>query len=476
MSFIGREPELRELDRLLERVRTPGRGDRGIAVAVRGRRRVGKSRLASEFIRRSGAPSVYFQAARGAPVHAELAEFASAIAISSLPSSSTAVGQRPANFTAALSLLAACLPDEIPSIVVIDEAPWLLESIPGGAGELQRAWDLSLAAKPVMLLLLGSDLDMMEHLTAADQPFHGRSTPMVLGGLSPRDVARMTGLEAFDAFDAYLITGGLPLVALEWEARMTRDDFLSESLSRSTSALVVSGARVLDSEFPEWTLARSVLSAIGARGERTFTGIHRAVAGGGMSPSMLTTSLQALLAKRVVAADEPLSTRRASKDRRWRIADPSLRFWLAFVEPALNEVDRGQPELAMDRVRRGYESWRGRAIEPVVRSALERLLPDPQWPSTGQVGGWWPRSNSPEIDLVGTDARPAQEVTFVGTIKWRNSATLGGADIDALASAARAVPGVDDRTPLVAVSGRRRTTSSRLRQCWTAQDLIHAWP
>ena len=299
---------------------------------------------------------------------------------------------------------------------------------------------------------------------------------MVLGGLSPRDVARMTGLEAFDAFDAYLITGGLPLVALEWEARMTRDDFLGESLSRSTSALVVSGARVLDSEFPEWTLARSVLSAIGARGERTFTGIHRAVAGGRMSPSMLTTSLQALLAKRVVAADEPLSTRRASKDRRWRIADPSLRFWLAFVEPALNEVDRGQPELAMDRVRRGYESWRGRAIEPVVRSALERLLPDPQWPSTGQVGGWWPRSNSPEIDMVGTDARPAQEVTFVGTIKWRNSATLGGADIDALASAARAVPGVDDRTPLVAVSGRRRTTSSRLRQCWTAQDLIHAWP
>ena len=81
---------------------------------------------------------------------------------------------------------------------------------------------------------------MMEQLTAPDQPFYGRATELVLDPLTPTDVGTMTGSGAFGAFDAYLITGGLPLVAQEWEAGTSAEEFLRSSFSSSTSALVVS--------------------------------------------------------------------------------------------------------------------------------------------------------------------------------------------------------------------------------------------
>ncbi|MDR0482752.1 MAG: ATP-binding protein, partial [Cellulomonadaceae bacterium] len=191
VNFVGRERELRDLSRLLERVKRGDRLDLGITVAMRGRRRIGKSALATEFIKRSGVPSVYFQAARYRSLSEDLATFAEAIAASDLPLAFLAAHQEPRSLSDAFRLLAHVLPDNQPSVVVLDELPWLLEGSPGGAGELQRAWDRELSAKPVLLLLLGSNFGMMEALQKYDQPLYGRATPMVLHELTPVDVQKV---------------------------------------------------------------------------------------------------------------------------------------------------------------------------------------------------------------------------------------------------------------------------------------------
>jgi uncharacterized protein len=474
MGFIGRSRELAELELQLQRVRKGGRADLGRAVLLRGRRRVGKSRLVTEFVARSGLPYVYFQAARHAPPARELVHLAEAVATSTLPDAALARDSTPTSLTAALTLLATALP-QTPSIVVVDELPWLLEAIPGGAGELQRAWDLRLSHKPVLLMLLGSDLTMMEQLGAYDQPFHGRATDMVLEPMNPRDVARIAGLDAFGGFDAYLVTGGLPLVAREWDAGTGLAEYLDAAFSTSTSALIVAGSRVLDGEFPEETMARQVLTAIGGRGERTFTGIQNAARGEPLNASSLSTSLQVLAAKRVISGDVPLSIRPSVKDRRWRIADPGLRFWLAFVEPALAEIDRGRGDLASRRVQRAFPAWRGRAVEAVVRTALSRLLPDERWPDVGAVGGWWPRNNNPEVDLVGVDrASGTSRLAFAGSIKWRQGAPFSASEASTLARDAAAVPGAAPQTPLVAVCPAGADAVG-LAETWTATDLLQAW-
>jgi AAA+ ATPase superfamily predicted ATPase len=474
MDFVGRTRELTELDRLLDAVRHGRRADRGTSVLLRGRRRVGKSRLATEFAERADVPTVYFQAARYAPTEQELLRLLESVAESDLAGATAAQGARFDSLTATLRFIASLLPANSPSILILDELPWLLEGIQGGAGELQRAWDQHLSKKPVLLLLLGSDVTAMEQLSAHDQPFYGRAVELVLQALTPRDVAAITGTEPFDAFDAHLVTGGQPLVAQEWAPGMSLDDFLGESFTHPTSALVTSGTRVLDGEFGETGLARRVLTAIGGRGERTFTKIHHSV-GDNVTAATITRLLHMLQDKQVVASDEPLSRRSSLKDRRYRVADPALRFWLAFVEPSLPDVDRGRPDLALSRVRAGYAAWRGRAIEPLVREALSRLLPDERWTDVSEVGGWWPRTNRPEIDLVGADARPASAISFVGTVKWRRDRPVTAAEIRALSEDAASVPGCGPGTGLVAVCPAG-ADSSGADAVWTADDLLTAWP
>ncbi len=92
-----------------------------------------------------------------------------------------------------------------------------------------------------------------------------------------------------------------------------------------------------------------------------------------------------------------------------------------------------------------------------------------------RIGGWWPRSNNPEIDLTAVD-RARTSVPFVGTIKWRRDEPVSAGEVTTLASAATAVPGVDIGTPLVAVCpGGAEPGTTRLARTWTDHDLIEAW-
>src|SRR5215813_9682880 len=84
-GFVGRARELARLDTLLGRVGGARRDLPGVAVLLRGRRRVGKSRLVQVFCERAGVPSVYFQASQGADPAAERAAFGTAVLDSDLP-------------------------------------------------------------------------------------------------------------------------------------------------------------------------------------------------------------------------------------------------------------------------------------------------------------------------------------------------------------------------------------------------------
>ncbi|MDR0990691.1 MAG: AAA family ATPase [Propionibacteriaceae bacterium] len=476
MGFIGRSRELAELDALVATIRRGHRDRPGTAVLLRGRRRVGKSRLATEFVHRSGLPSVYFAAARGADPIAEFAVLAQSVAESDLPDASLATDSAPQTLTAALTLLASALPDDSPSVVVLDELPWLLEQLPGGAGELQRVWDRRLSEKPVVLLMLGSDISAMEQLTRPDAPFHARATEMVLRALNPAEVGQMTATRGVDAFDAYLVTGGQPLVAQEWEPGLDLTAFLTSSYQRATSALVVSGNQVLDGELGITSAERAVLTAIGGRGERSFSAIRNATGASPLSASTVEIALGKLRDRRLVAIDEPLGFTPGNKTRRYRVADPALRYWLAFVAPAQIDVDRGRADLALKRHQTGFEAWRGRVIEPVVREALLRLLPNDDWPDIRAIGGWWPRTNTPEIDLVAADARPASTINFIGTIKWRPTHPVTVAEIQHLTLDASSIPHLNQVPPTVAVCPAGAEADTGAQAVWTADDLLAAWP
>lgn len=476
-GFVGRKAELSRLEAMLRRV-TDGRRDQpGIAVLLRGRRRVGKSRLVEVFCQRASVPYVYFQASSGAGPNAERAAFAAAVAESGLASRELFSAEVSlSTWAATFRQLAAVLPDSEPTIVVIDELPWLIESDPAIEGALQTAWDSLLARKPVLLILIGSDLAMMERLDDYRRPFHQRGAVMVLPPLNPAEVGSMLALGPAEAIDAFLITGGLPLICQEWEPGTSVNDFLASAVPNPTSALLVSGERALAAEFPAQLQARTVLTAIGA-GERTWSGIRDRVSGNAepIAASSLADSLRLLEAKRVVAIEAPLSARPGDRDRRYRIADPYLRFYLPFLYPGLPMIERGRADLVLRRIERSFSSWRGRAVEPVIREALLRLAPDLGFEAVEAVGGWWNRQNNPEIDLVGADRETgATQILFAGSIKWHISQPFDRRDYEALIRDSAFVPGVTQATELISVSRSDAEPQLPIRTLFPA-DLIGSW-
>lgn len=475
-KFVGRGEELARLQEALRRVADGRRDLPGAAVLLRGRRRVGKSRLAQVFCELSGVPSVFFQARQNATPANSRADFVQAVFDSDLPGRELfSDGPVFPTWQALFRQLAMALPADGPSIVVVDELPWLLEADPTLEGTLPLVWDTMLAHKPVILVLIGSDLAVMERLDQYDRPFHQRGTAMVLSALNPAEVGEMLDLPPAEAIDAYLITGGLPLICQEWAPGTSVQTFLETALADSTSPLVVSGERLLAAEFPTHRQARTVLGAIGD-GYAGWRDIRTAVSSGDdlISASSLTNALHTLESKNLVVADTPLSTHPAERNRRYRVADPYLCFYLAFLAAGLPLVERGRSDLLLAKVEHSWPAWRSDAVVPVVREALVRIASEQGWPRVQTVGGWWNRQATRTVELVGTDRADFGDILLVGAVAWHSTRPFDGDDHARLLRGFSWVPGIDPAAELVAVSRTAVTRDLPVRVIGPA-ELIAAW-
>jgi hypothetical protein len=108
-GFVGRARELAVLEKRLARVRADGAG---AALAIRGCRQVGKSRLVQEFCDQAGVPYFFYTATKGASPTEAVASFTAELRESGLapepdvlPEAGT--GQWPDAFR----ILALALPD-----------------------------------------------------------------------------------------------------------------------------------------------------------------------------------------------------------------------------------------------------------------------------------------------------------------------------------------------------------------------------
>jgi hypothetical protein len=475
-DFVGRKTELSLLRRRLNRVAA---GRSGTALVIRGRRQVGKSRLAQEFCDRAGVPYVFYTATKGASPVEAVAAFLAELRESGLARDPSLVPEEPvAGWPDAFRALAAVLPDR-PVILVMDELPWLAEQDDIFDGALQTAWDRLLSRRPVLLLLLGSDLHMMERLTAYDRPFFGRADSLLLGPLDPAEVGEALGLDAADAIDAHLLSGGLPGILRAWPHGVPALEFAERECGDPASPVFGVPEAALLAEFPAPDTARRVMEAVGG-GNRTHARIA-AEAGsraGSVPSGTLSPVLHRLVAdKRVLAIDEPLSVV-AGKPALYRVADSSLRFYLAVGRAAHELARRGRAAQAATLVRRRWASWRGRAVEPVIREALSLAADDLPWPEATAVGGWWNRAFNPELDLVGADRAPvARTIYYVGSVKWLEQ-PFDDHDLSQLQRGAAAVPGFDiGGTPLIAVSraGFAGSADDRLALRWHPSDVVGAF-
>jgi uncharacterized protein len=438
--FYGRTRELARFRDELDRVVRDGAGR---MVTLRGRRQVGKSRLLTEFVETAGVPYLFTTAAKGADPHVHAATAAADATTSRrpLPNAALALAGPIGSWADVLRSLALAV-DTTPAVVVIDEFPWATETDPTLEGTLQAIWDQHLSSRPILLVLVGSDVAMMERLTEHDRPLFGRAEDWVLDALNPAEVAdALGGRDAMDVIDVYLATGGYPRMVLDAAQHVDARSYLAAELNADGSRLTVTGVRILDAEFRDHASARAVLEAIGSveAGHATFTTTVANLAGD-RPDNVVGRILPTLVdAKRVVGIDVPVGAKPTTKLRRYRITDPYLRFWLRYCQPHLPAIARGRGDIAIDALERDFSSWRGRAVEPVIHDAMSRRAASAEKLSgLVVVGSWWDRTNAHEYDLVGADRQGS--VTIVGTVKWRRTRPVTAADIADLAEARRVIP------------------------------------
>jgi uncharacterized protein len=131
-------------------------------------------------------------------------------------------------------------------------------------------------------------------------------------------------------------------------------------------------------------------------------------------------------------------------------------------------------------VRRRWTSWRGRAVEPLVRASIELACTDGDlpWTDAGVVGGWWNRQFDPEIDIVGADRAPvADRVLFAGTTTWLGT-PVDGHDLAALTRAVTRLPGFEagrSGTLVVSLAGVTPDVHDAVDAVWGPDDVVAAW-
>ena len=471
--LFGRTNELNRLAAELDAIR---RGHGGRFVWLRGRRRVGKSRLVQEFCDASGARYCFYQAP-ARPRDEAVNEWVEAVRESTLATASAFEGASYAGWSSALRAAVQGATADAPAILVIDELPYLVEHDPGFTADLQKAWDRTLEQAAVLVICVGSDVRMMDELVRERAPLHGRPTlEMHVLPLDPRAVGEITGADLpEDAFDRYLVVGGFPILAASWPSGTSLDGFLRAALIDDQTPFVTTALRILSSELQRDLQAERVIEAVG-HGE---TAHGRISDRSGVKGNTLTDALDVLVRQKgLVSRNLPYAVPVGKQPARYTVIDPYLRFWLRFVGPYIAELSRGRGDLVVARIQRDWGAYRGRAIEPIVRASLERLLLDvarsDRLGGAQHVGSWWKRDHSVEVDLVGGDAPFPERIGFVGSIEWRDSRGFAAEDANALAVARAAVPG-GHTAKLVAVSRSGIERDAEVDEVFGPAGLLAAW-
>ena len=403
MKFVDRSRELHLIGDHLSR---PG----AAFFVLYGRRRVGKTELLRHAI--EGADATAYHVATRSTIVEELSRLSDELARAwQIP----LLAVQPLRTVDALIALLEGL--ERPATLVLDEFPYLVESDGGLPGMLQAAWDRKLSRKDLKLVFCGSSVGMMEETFLLPKaPLFGRRTGQIrLAPLPLRYLAELFPTwETVDLVDLGALFGGIPGYLARLDPARTLHDNLERFLFTPGEPLYEELPFLLREELREPRVYQAILATI-AGGSRKFGEMSSKV---GLDRANLSRYLSILGELGLVVRDVPVTERRPDKSRKglYRIADPFVATWYAFVHPLRDRIERGETRQVMrERVIPRLPQYLGLAVEPVWRDLLLARSGTDLVPFDATTAGrYW--SPTAEFDVVLLDDDRSH--AFVGEIKW----------------------------------------------------------
>lgn len=370
--FFGREDMIERLMSLFKK-RTSS------LVTCRGRRRIGKSTLIEKFAECSGARFIKIEGVKPRSKldnRKELENFALKLAAQTGCDSSV-----PDNWLNAFLRLDDQIRDEGRTVVLLDEISWMAHYDPMFAGMLKSVWDDRFKKhRRLVLVLCGSVSSWIKDNIIDDGSFYGRrSLDLVVPELPAIECVKFWGkaarrIDVREIIDVLSVTGGVPRYLEEIDPGVSA----SENIRR----LCFMPKSPLREDFDE------MFSDVVTRQPQFTASVLRCLKGDARSVSeialqlgmerggRISDSLEQLEECGLVANDSgvnPVSGKRV-REEQYRLNDNYSRFYLRYVEPAKEIIDRGAFAFgALDGLD-GWEATMGLQFENLVIANLGGII------------------------------------------------------------------------------------------------------
>ncbi len=339
--FIGRKKELESLEKLLKKKQAS-------LVVIKGRRRIGKTRLAEEF-RKS---------------------FPKAVFITGLPpeKKTTAQMQRDdfaAQLTRELGIrgiktedwgdlfwhLAQAM-EKGRVLITLDEINWMGSKDPTFLGKLKSAWDLHFKKNPKLIMILsGSMSAWIERNILGSTGFMGRPSLEITLKELPLSVCNKfwqvhaNQVSAYEKFKILAVTGGVPRYLEEIDPSISAEQNLLNLAFSEGGVLFNEFDRIFSDLFSNRSqIYQSIVEKL-ANGSADFNQLCKAL--GYERGGVLSNYLNDLVETGYLARDYTwsLKTGVQSKLSHYRLCDNYLRFYVKYILPNKNQIKKGRVEL-----------------------------------------------------------------------------------------------------------------------------------
>lgn len=440
-KFVGRQRDFADLNAVLAR---PG----SQFILVYGRRRVGKTTLVLRWAEQTGRPVLYWVATRDTPAQLRLG-FTKALWAWAYPPEPSATGMgleavpRFNSWEDTFKMAARLIGDQ-PVIVIMDEFSYAAESDPSLPSHLQAAWDHLFKGRNLTLLLAGSHIGTMVNQMSYNAPLYGRFTaqlpvdPLPFGAL--RDF--LPHFPAAERVAVYAVAGGIPAYLEQFSdgesvgANLKRLFIRRTGMFRSEPLLLVG-----DVIRRETQTYQSVLKAIAA-GLRTPGEIGASLDLPASYLSPYLKQLEALrLVERRIPATVPPERRATSRNSRYHLADPYLRFYFRFIEPNQELVEQDLVDVLWERISEQFRAFVGAtAFEDLCREWVRTQVRARRLPLVPQtVGSHW--APDAQVDVVAVNWQ--DKAILLGECKWGTDAVGRSVIRELVDKTPKVVPGPD---------------------------------
>jgi AAA+ ATPase superfamily predicted ATPase len=359
--FVGRKLELKRLEDL-------SKSGRGALVVIKGRRRIGKSRLAEEF----GRDKIFLSFTGLAPVKGVTAQdqrdaFASQLAsLFNLPPFTFA------DWSDAFAHLSRLLTLK-PTVILFDEISWMGLKDPTFTSKLKVWWDLVLQNHPsIIFILCGSISTWIDKNIINSTAFFGRiSLYLELSELSIPECRQLLSLQGFkgsdlDVFKILCVTGGIPWYLEQIQAHQSADENIKRLCFDKSGILVQEFERLFNDLFSLRGEIYKKIIVLLSQGMKDRITLQKALSYS--SSGTLTHHLKALEICGFISQhpDWSLKTHHIGKRTLYRLSDNYLRFYIHYIEPNLTKINQGA---FLEVPLSSLSGW-----EPMLGLQLESLL------------------------------------------------------------------------------------------------------